>query len=186
MQVVYLGKAPREFLADDWTVPPEPLYDQPMFAVDILFVFAGQQLEAGDRARYELVETSGRPIVRVGAVLLPVNQERQPGNLLLVANYSQGEATIYEQWATERPRSNYVSVDCGFYDLIEKVAVSNKEVQLTMRRANGVPMTTHSGIKSTKTHRKEEYVQLTDECWIRMDRILSIDGTPAPGPGSAD
>ncbi len=42
--------------------------------------------------------------------------------------------------------------------------------------ADGKPFTTDLRLKDTKTDREETYLQLEDDCWIRMDRMLQHDG----------
>lgn len=176
MQVVYLGPAPDEFLQDGWSRAPQLMHGQPLFEVDALFVFAGQNFEAEDRYRYELLAGSGRPIVKVGAVMLRGSNSHQSGNLLMVADYMSGEASAYETWIADRPRTNYEPVASEIHDLLEGFVEKGKPVPLTVMPASGPQLTTEIELLSTKRHREEEFVQLADKCWIRLDRILQIDG----------
>ena len=147
-----------------------------MFVVDVLFVFPARDYSTQAASNYQLVARSGRPIIRVGALSLPIDRTFGYGNTLMIARYDKGDAESYKSWVADRPRTNYRSVDCGIYDLLESVIVSHREIDVEFTRADGQSLHTHIGLQDTKTHRGEEYVQLTDTCWIRMDRLVSVDG----------
>lgn len=176
MNVFYIGVPPATFLADSWPAEPHRLSDEPMFLIDLLFVFPASDYPTLERTGYQLVVRSGRPVVRVGAVQMPIDKTVAYGNLLMVPGFEAGDAEVFGAWAEDRPRSNYRSVDCKFYDQIEATILEGKEVEVTFTRADGVPLTTHIALQDTKTVRGEEYVQLSDGCWIRLDRIIRLDG----------
>ncbi len=184
MQLVYLGNPPLHFLKDDWGAMPEPLRQQAQFEVDVLFVFAGGQRESEDYASFQLVESSGRPVVLVGAVDLPAFKSyTKPGNRLMVARYTKGEVGIYRSWLADRPRSNYETVGCECYDRLEGLIVGGQEVSLTVLRADGNTVTMKIRLVATKTRLGEEYVQLSNQSWIRLDHIRLIEGSD-PKAGS--
>ena len=176
MKVYYLGSPPAQFLDDDWLLPPEQLYDQPMYQVDALFVFTGSPVEAETRYTYQLVERMGRPIVRIGAVSYPIDRRQMPGNLLLVSQYSEGDAARYRSWISDRPRTNYVRVHTQLLEELERCIQSGVEVNFTLRRADGFPMTSIIAAARLRELHGEDYVQLADGCWFRVDRVLAIDG----------
>ena len=176
MNIYFLGDPPPSFLHDQWDTTPRPLHDEPMFLVDLLFVFPARQYAAQAATNYQLVARSGRPIIRVGAVDLRIDRMSGYGNTLMVARYEAGNVQRYTSWALERPRTNYRNVNCELYDLLEAVIVTRREIDLVMTKADGSDMRTRIGLQDTKTHLGEEYVQLTDTCWIRLDRLVSVDG----------
>ena len=176
MKVFYIGTPPQDFLDDAWPSPPEQLYEQPMFLVDALFVFPGSPLEVESRLTYQLVERMGRPIIRLGAVNFPIDRRHMPGNLLLVARYAAGDAPRYESWIAGRPRTNYLPVEQELMDQVRQCVASGADVQFTLRQANGLSMVTTIAAVDVKALHGEDYVQMEDGCWFRMDRILAING----------
>ena len=176
MKVFYLGTAPKNFLEDNWPATPLPLYDQPMFMVDALFVFPNSTLEVESRHTYQLVERTGRPIVRVGAVQFPLDRRHMPGNLLLVAQYATGDALRYQGRIADRPRTNYVPVGDELIQQIDQCVASGIDVRFTLRKADGLPMNTSIAAVQVKSIHQEDYVQLADNCWFRLDRVMAING----------
>ena len=181
MQVFYVGDPLPGFLGDQWDATPLPLHNEPMFVVDALFAFPSRDYGAEAAGNYQLVARSGRPLIRVGAVSLPIDRMFGYGNTLMVARYDPGDSEQFKAWIADRPRTNYRSVDCGIYDLLESVIVTRREIDLVFTRADGGDLHTHIGLQDMKTHRGEEYVQLTDTCWIRLDRLVSVDGRRLTG-----
>ena len=176
MKIYYLGTPPADFSQDAWPAPPEPLYDQPMYEVDALFVFTGSPVEAESRYTYQLVERMGRPIVRVGAVSYPIDRRQMPGNSLLVARYTSGDCARYLSWIRDRPRTNYVPVHHQLLEEVERCVHAGAEVDFTLRRADGLPMKSYIAASHVKRIHGEHYVQLSDGCWFRMDRVLAVNG----------
>ena len=82
-----------------------------------------------------------------------------------------------------KPRTNYQPVDCGYYDHFE-MAIVKKQVQRIQLTCFG-ERREHSGIQQlrllgTKTWRKEEFVEVEGEGWLRADWVKMVD-VPADG-----
>ena len=146
-----------------------------MFEVDALFVFPDREFVLADSRNYQLVGGSGRPIVRVGAVSLPFDRRSGHQNSLMVARYEAGEAAQYISWINSRPRTNYRKVNCAWYDRLEYLIISRQILELVITAPDGHDLRVRTGLLDTKTHRDEEYVQLSDTRWIRMDRVVSLE-----------
>ena len=146
-----------------------------MFEVDALFVFPDRVSGLADSRNYQLVCGSGRPVVRVGAVSFASDGRSGEKNSLQVARYEDGEAAEYLRWLTSRPRTNYRKVNCGWYDRLEYLILSRQILEVVISMPDGHDQRIRTGFLDTKTHRDEEYVQLSDTRWIRMDRVVSLE-----------
>ena len=81
------------------------------------------------------------------------------------------------------PRTNYQPIDCNFYDNFEAAIVRRRVVVLEYRKADGTIERIATRLQDLKTHLTEEYVQLVSGEWLRLDRIVSVDGARLPfGP----
>jgi transcriptional antiterminator Rof (Rho-off) len=174
MQLAYIGDGPPFFVIGKWPKPLIVFSNQPVFTVDALFVFGSRPLTVLEKRACQLIERSGRPSVRVGAVNLRVNR-RHLTNVLFIRDFRAGEEKRYLAWFGGRPRSSYTRIDCGLYDEIETLALGEQPVPLTYLRGDGIPVETTTKVITTKTHRSEEYVELADHGWIRMDRITRLN-----------
>ncbi len=74
------------------------------------------------------------------------------------------------------PRTNYSPINCSFYDNFEAAIVQRRPVALAFLLADDNTVTISTRLIDLKTDRTEEYVQLADKRWIRLDRIVSVDG----------
>lgn len=176
MQVYYLGQPSPHFLTDDWPEGlPRPLDQTPLFEVDALFVFANGMMTLEERNQCMMIERSGRPVVRVGAVSLPL-PSKGASNILMVARFDPADTFSFTSWIHNRPRTNYLAIDCNFYDRFEEAIVMSKQVSLTYLTADSSTITNEVRLKATKTYRSEEYLQLENDCWLRMDRVVSLNG----------
>jgi transcriptional antiterminator Rof (Rho-off) len=175
MDLTYIGDPPSSFTAGDWPKPPFRYADQPTFAVDAQFVFGGRPLTVLEKTACRLIERSGRPSVRVGAINLHVDRQHL-SNLLFIREFTAGEEAHYLTWLENRPRTSYRAIDCGIYDVVESLAVGAKPVGLTYLRGDGLPVSATARLITTKTDRSEEYVQVEDHGWIRLDRFRRLNG----------
>jgi len=148
-----------QILPDVRFLPLTP--EVPPFDIDAVMVFDGAG--AGDRYVLEL-RRSGRPFTRMGTV----TAEQLPGVL-----------EAYRDSLAGVPRTNYQPVDCNFYDNFEAAIVQRRKIALTYVEAEGEKVTIITGLNDLKTHRTEEYVQLADEKWLRLDRVVAVDGVEA-------
>ncbi|THH41019.1 hypothetical protein [Neolewinella litorea] len=176
MNIFYLGTPDPDFVSGTWAKPPRPLESQPLYEVDALFVFAGADLSLEEQQICQLVERSGRPVVRVGAVKVPLHRGAI-SNILMIREYAVADQLSFRAWLDSRPRTNYQSIDCSFYDRIEAAIVAGLPIEITFRQGDGEVTSLNCSLKDRKTINKEEYVQLEGGEWIRLDHLVSLGGT---------
>jgi len=87
--------------------------------------------------------------------------------------------TDYIEWGIRFARTNYQPIDCNFYDNFEAAIVQRRAVGLTYLDANGDSISETTLLRDLKTHRTEEFVLLASGVWLRLDRIVSVDGVAA-------
>ncbi|GAA4496174.1 hypothetical protein GCM10023172_08990 [Hymenobacter ginsengisoli] len=79
--------------------------------------------------------------------------------------------------------TDYKPIDCGFYDELEALATRKKQVYLQyfndLRQLCQGPAT----FKTFVTREHIEYALLASGEEVRLDHIIRIDDTPAPGYG---
>ena len=118
----------------------------------------------------------------VDAVLLVADEksltDEQRDLLALYRRYGRPVVSSAEA-AADLPRTNYRPIDCGFYDHFEAAIVQRRSVELEYLLPDGTPTTKTIRPLDLKTHRAEEYVLLEGDGWLRLDRIVSMDGTAA-------
>jgi transcriptional antiterminator Rof (Rho-off) len=175
MQLAYIGDPPSFFTGGKWPQVPFAFLNQPVFTVDALFVFGARPLTVLEKQACSLIERSGRPSVRVGAVNLKVDR-RYLANVLFIRCLDPGEEDHYIAWFQGRPRTSYQSIDCDIYDKLESLATKAVPADLTYLRGDGVPVETTTKLLGLKTDRSEEYVRLAEENWVRLDRITRLQG----------
>ena len=84
---------------------------------------------------------------------------------------------LKENWT---PKSKpYTPIDCGFYDHFEAAIVQRREVALVYTNQAGDNISLATKLRDLKTDDKIEYVQLADQTWVRLDRVLSLGGVAA-------
>lgn len=132
--------------------------DVPLFMVDAALVFSGA--DAGAR---ELLLRSGRPCIDFA---------REPFIPHLVKS-------DYCSRLAEQPRTNYQPIDCNFYDNFEAAIVQRRSVDLVYRDVFGQDIAVSTRLNDLKTHLTEEFVLLASGEWLRLDRIVSVDGETA-------
>ena len=71
----------------------------------------------------------------------------------------------------------YQAVDCGFYDYLELWALREKEIVLKLELGNDIQIK-RTVIKTLITQAGEEFAQLSDGSFIRLDLILEVDNLP--------
>ena len=71
----------------------------------------------------------------------------------------------------------YIPIACQYYDVIELNASRKKEVELAWLDWNEKVITKKDVIKDILTRDKEEFLILSDQTEVRLDRIISIDDT---------
>jgi Rho-binding antiterminator len=130
----------------------------PLFLIDAAIFFSG-----ADAGAKELLIRSGRPVI-------DFTKESFVPDLLY---------TDYLSRLRELPRTNYQPIDCNFYDNFEAAIVTRRVVELTYLGPFGKEITASIRLKDLKTKLTEEFVQLESGEWLRLDRIVSVDGEAA-------
>lgn len=77
------------------------------------------------------------------------------------------------------PRTNYQPINCSFYDNFEAAIVRRRQVDIAYLLPDDGVKEVKVQLKDLKTRLTEEYVQLANEQWLRLDRIVRVDGVPA-------
>jgi len=138
----------------------------PPFAIDAMLVFPGGD---ADDADVKTLQRSGRPVLNLAV---------SEGSGSAPASAPEKNAAL-EYWLSqlsETPRTNYHPINCNFYDNFEAAVVQKRCVVLEYRSVRNKVSRIHTRLNDLTTHRTEEYVQLANGEWLRLDRIISIDG----------
>lgn len=72
--------------------------------------------------------------------------------------------------------TDYTPIDCGFYDYFEAAIVKRRPVELVYLQEDGTTITKTVLLLDLKTEAKEEFVQLQGGEWLRLDRVVALDG----------
>ncbi|MEM9928454.1 MAG: hypothetical protein AAF840_01420 [Bacteroidota bacterium] len=160
MTIVTLGQVPAHVfevsLPDDVVLVPSGV-ETPLFQADAAFIFSGA--DAGAR---ELYIRSGRPTIDFTA-----------------ASFDPADLPTYLDHLKTQERTNYAPIDCNFYDNFEAAIVTLRVVDLVYLDPFGAQVTEATKLRDLKTKLTEEFVQLAEGTWLRLDRIVSVDGVPA-------
>ncbi|MEO0734760.1 MAG: hypothetical protein AAFZ52_18130 [Bacteroidota bacterium] len=158
MNVQILGVVPADFVARRDGSAFFFINPLPLFNLDAGLFFPGA--DAGAR---ELLQRSGRPC-------LDFTERIYRAEILY---------TEYLPHLREQARTNYQPINCNFYDNFEAAIVTRRAVDLVYLDPFGEEVTVTTQLRDLKTHRTEEFVQLASEEWLRLDRIVRVDGTAA-------
>lgn len=147
------------FRADDMIAAATGDKLPPLFEVDLLVL--GKEVPEAF-AWMEEIRRAGRPVITLAEK--PV-------------------ATIKKELeaAVRAPRTNYQPIDCNYYDYFEAAIVQRSEVVLQYAMPNGEEMTEKMRLRDLKTVQSEEFLQLADGRWLRLDRVRALDGIPNTG-----
>jgi len=168
MKIHFLGAPPTSlarFSAHEF-IPYGP--EVPPFAVDALLVFTEV---APEDDHIKTLRRSGRPVLHLAA--------KEPSAAPASAPQKDAELNDWLERLGEMPRTNYLPIDCNFYDNFEAAIVQRRKVELEYRTVDEATVMTTTRLKDLKTHRTEEYVQLENNEWLRLDQIVSVDGEAA-------
>lgn len=160
MTIQALGTIPpSKFLRQDAAVVLFPEVSiLPLFLVDAALFFLG-----ADAGAKELLKRSGRPYIDF--TIEPFNPD------LFYTDYLERLQAL--------PRTNYQPIDCNFYDNFEAAIVTRREIELVYLSPLGEQVEETVRLRDLKTKLTEEFVQLANEEWVRLDRIVSVDGVMA-------
>jgi Rho-binding antiterminator len=177
MQIATLGPVPMAIEQLPW---PGDHYrfsweTQPLFAIDGLLAI---EPLANDRQREQLrlAARSGRPVVMVGGSRSSFPPE---GQIKYVNQLTLRSLPPVLEWYASSSRTNYLPIDCNFYDEFEAAIVTRKMVLLEYLDITGQRQKLSTRLTDTKTYRTEEYLQLASGEWMRFDRVYAVNGVPA-------
>lgn len=88
-------------------------------------------------------------------------------------------APVREDYRVPVSAPEYQPVDCGFYDHFEAAIVQRRLVTLEFLEPNGSSVTKQIRLLDLKTDSGEEFVQLEGGEWLRLDRVVALDGVAA-------
>lgn len=77
--------------------------------------------------------------------------------------------------------TDYQPIACGFYDELEALATRKKQVYMQYFNDLRQLCQGTTAIKTFVTRDHAEYAQLASGEEVRLDHIIRIDDTPAPG-----
>ncbi|MEM7572165.1 MAG: hypothetical protein AAF433_04660 [Bacteroidota bacterium] len=97
-------------------------------------------------------------------------------SVVVLAGKTEEELVAELEAASELPRSNYQPIDCGYYDYFEAAIVQRRAVELRYLLPDGQERRENTQLRNLKTAQSEEFVQLADGRWLRLDRIRELDG----------
>ncbi|MBC6996840.1 hypothetical protein QWY85_04055 [Neolewinella lacunae] len=169
----YCGVPPADLAAGTWTAPLALLAEDPPWAVDGLLIFTRPTEEEWEGIRS--LRRHGRPALSFA----PDWPEAAQLTDLQYHPFEPGRVAGYLTALEALPRTNYRPIDCNFYDHFEAAIVTRRTVSLSYRGIDGEVNHTETRLSNTKTVRTEEYVQLGSGTWLRLDRIVSVDGVAA-------
>lgn len=72
----------------------------------------------------------------------------------------------------------YIPVSCDFHDQLEALATLRQDCQLIYRSQTGEPVEVHGRIVDVYAANRADFLRLSDGTEIRLDQILSLNGTP--------
>lgn len=72
----------------------------------------------------------------------------------------------------------YQPINCNQYDKLEALATLQKKVVLVYQDKNGLVQQADTQIQDIFTKNGVEYLSTKQQLTIRLDQLLSIDGTP--------
>ncbi|MFK8163572.1 MAG: hypothetical protein AB8H12_14055 [Lewinella sp.] len=168
MIIHFTGTPPAGFILPPTYELKEFSPEVPPFNIDALLVFPEEDPKD---ASVKTLQRSGRPVFRLAS---------SKGSTIAPA--SAPENAELEDWLSrlsEMPRTNYQPIDCNFYDNFEAAIVQRRKIDLEYRTVDDATIIETIRLKDLKTDRTEEYVQLENNEWLRLDRIVSVDGEAA-------
>lgn len=173
LSLPYCGAPPAGLVVAHWPAPRAWSGEEPPWTVDGLLIFTvptEKELE-GIRS----LRKHGRPALSFA----PAWHDAPQLTDAQYAAFTPERAADYLATLEALPRTNYQPIDCNFYDNFEAAIVTRRPVLLSYRRIDGTVSNTETRLSDTKTVRTEEYVQLASGAWLRLDRIVSVDGVAA-------
>ncbi|MBK9730893.1 MAG: GNAT family N-acetyltransferase [Chitinophagaceae bacterium] len=75
---------------------------------------------------------------------------------------------------------SYSPINCNFYDELEALATSKKNIEILYRNEIGVRIISTGIIKTFFIENKAEFMQLENNLVIRLDKLISVNGKILP------
>ena len=169
MEIVYVGLPPTEVFYPYWK-------DQPLFDIDAVMAFDfGRDLLPAECYKARLAKAHGRPVLCFGRL---AHHDPSPPDLA-ASTFKLEKVDRYLHFLRSRPRTNYESIDCNFYDTFEAAITQRSTVAFTYRDLENREISVATRLRDLQTKQNEEYVQLADGQWIRLDRVSMVNGVAA-------
>ena len=74
-------------------------------------------------------------------------------------------------------QQRYQPISCSFHDVLEASATLRKNVEIRFLQDDGSAETIHAVIQDIYTQDRAEFIKLNNSQSIRLDRLISVDGT---------
>lgn len=73
---------------------------------------------------------------------------------------------------------DYVPIECGCYDQLEILAMRKSPASIRYRDQRDGEIETRDVIVDVFSKDKQEFLKLSDGSIVRLDRLISVNGTP--------
>ncbi|CAH9019511.1 Rho-binding antiterminator [Candidatus Nitrosacidococcus sp. I8] len=77
--------------------------------------------------------------------------------------------------------SGYIPISCDLHDRLEILATYGKSCSIVYQEENGGSLEVNDKIVDIYTKNKEEFILLGSNQFIRLDRLITVDGQPYKG-----
>lgn len=81
------------------------------------------------------------------------------------------------------PKTDYIPINCHYYDVLELIAMRRRTVEIRYQDQAQQEQVAHSHIEDLWATHGEEFMRLSDQTVIRLDRLISVDGQEKPAAG---
>lgn len=76
----------------------------------------------------------------------------------------------------DKPEEKYIPISCNYYDYLESMATLKKVVQIVYFNSQGTEVVAEGRIRDFRIIDKVEYLVLSDQQTIRLDKLIRVDG----------
>lgn len=173
MNIYYLGSTPKNYPFElDWRKWGEG----PVYELDGLVLLETERpLQPLELKKARLAAAHGRAVLYFGNT----PHEGLFTKHLAYSDFNAEEVEKYITAIAKESRTNYQPIDCNFYDNFEAAIEQRRAVKIEFNEVDGSTSRIETRLLDTKTHFTEEFVQFRDGTWLRLDRVVSVDGRPA-------
>ncbi|NJC28482.1 hypothetical protein [Neolewinella antarctica] len=173
MRICYLGNPPLNYPVEvEWRKWGEG----PVYEIDGLVLFDTKApLSPLDFKKALLAQRHGRTIIYFGEHDLPAPLRADH----TYTSFNEQLVDTYVDHIISSQRTNYEPIDCNFYDNFEAAITERRPVRIEFRETDGTSSRIETRLLNTMTNNGEEYIQFRDGTWLRLDRVVSVDGVAA-------